>query len=178
MFLHCTWTSSVNLVTSISVHQETGTYCMYVTDSILWLIHAHKWEAHDIWQHVNKPSKNLLWVNISVTMFGQMKLFKNVKFRFKVCVHIVLKKNSTDCQNWRIIILPPLNKSPPQHSALNQFNIIQSRQIQLPLTRLASTYTPVQYWSSEPAFHAVPLYTCFLFSKGWETIFTFMNLKS
>jgi hypothetical protein len=38
----------------------------------------------------------------------------------------------------------PSNESPPEHSAINQFNLIQSRQIQLPSIRLASTYTPVQ----------------------------------
>ena len=71
---------------------------MYMTDSIFWLIHAQKWKAHNIWQHVNKTSKNLLWVNISIKMFVQMKLFKNWKFKFKVCVQNCHCPN--DAQHW------------------------------------------------------------------------------
>ena len=102
MFLHCTWTSSVNPVTSISVHQQTGTHGMYMTDSNFWLIHAHKWKAPNIWQHVNKLSKNLLWVNISITVFRQTKLFKNWKFKFKVPVQNYLSLSQW-CTNTEII---------------------------------------------------------------------------
>lgn len=76
-FYHCISLTSANLITlSIDILPvfTSFSYLLQFLSHLLeidifWLTHAHKWKAHDIWQHVNIPSKNLLWVNSSITVF-------------------------------------------------------------------------------------------------------------